>query len=64
MLDDVETETNVLKWSSRQAFSKDISELSRSRHMENANLTESHLLSNKMNVNLNMLGAPVLNRIP
>ena len=62
-LDDVETETDILKRLSRQGLGENISKLSRRANMKHPNLTKSNLFTNKMNINLNMLSASVLNWI-
>ena len=62
-LDDVETETDILKRLSRQCLGENVSKLSRRGNMKHLNLTKSNLFTNKMNINLNMLCASVLNWI-
>jgi hypothetical protein len=46
-----------------QAFDHDIGKLTRRWHMENVNLSKSHILSNKVDINLNVLRALMLNEI-
>ena len=62
-LDDVETETDVLKRLSRQSLGENVGKLSRRGNMKHPNLTKSNLFTNKMNINVNMLCASVLNWI-
>jgi len=59
MIPDVETGPKVLKQLNRQTLCH---ELILGRHMENANLAESHLLTDEMDVDLNVLGTPVVDR--
>lgn len=58
----VETKPKLLKQLCRETFGHDISKLVGGRHMKHPKVTERHL-ANEINVNLNMFGAVVLNRV-
>ncbi len=46
-----------------QALGHEIGELMRRRNMEHMDLSQSHLFPNKVDVNLNVLGAAVVYRV-
>jgi hypothetical protein len=60
---DAQTGPKILKQLNRQPLCHDIHELILGRHMESANLTESHLLTDEMDVDLNVLGSAVVDRV-
>lgn len=52
-----------MKRRGRQSFRRDVGELQRCRNMQDTELAERDLLSHKMNVELDMLRAPMINWI-
>ena len=60
---DAQTGSKIIEQLRREPLGHDVSELSRGRHMENSNLTKRYLFSDKMNIELDMLSAPMLNRV-
>jgi hypothetical protein len=57
------TVPKVQKQLRRKTLRHDVSELLRGRHVENPNLTERHLLTNEVDVNLDVLRTTMLNRV-
>jgi hypothetical protein len=57
---DAHTGPKILKELNRQPLGHDIGELILGGHMENANLAESHLFTDKMDVDLNVLGTTMV----
>jgi hypothetical protein len=56
----VEIEPNIKEGLSWWPLGENVGELRYSRHMKNMNLAQGNLLPNKMYINLNMLGPPML----
>ena len=59
----VETGDKFFEQDGREAFSKDISKLLRGGDVKDTNVTKLDLVTNKMNIDLNMLCLLVLNVI-
>lgn len=56
-----ETGPKIPEQLSRESLGHNIGELVTRGNMQNPNLAKRHLLGNKIDVNLNVLGVPVLN---
>jgi len=59
----VETGPKLREDRRRQAFGEDVGELGRRRDMKNADNTKSHLFSDEVKIDLNMLGTLMLNGV-
>ena len=59
----VETGPKLREDKGGQAFGEDVSELGCRRDVKNADSTKSHSFSNKVKINLNVLGTLMLNRV-
>ena len=60
---DAQAGPEILKRGGRQPFGHDVSELRGGRHMQDAKLTKSNLLTNKVDVEFDVLGPAVMYRI-
>jgi hypothetical protein len=60
---DVETGPKLIKHRGGESLHEDVGELRCRRDMDDADLTDGNLLSNKMKINLHMLGALMLNEV-
>lgn len=61
---DAQTESKIQEKLATQPFSETIGKMIGGRNMKNSKMTESHLVSKKMNAHLDMLGALMLKRFP
>jgi hypothetical protein len=57
------TVPKVQEYLGRWTLRHDIGKLLRGRHVKNPNLTERHLLANKVDVNLDVLRTTMLDRV-
>jgi hypothetical protein len=60
---DIETGPKLIKHRGGESLREDVGELRCRRDMEDADLTDGNLLSDKMKINLHMLGVLMLNRV-
>ena len=60
---DAKTGSKLLEGRRRQALSHDVRKLLRGGYVEDTYMTESHLFPNKMNVELDVFGATMMDRI-
>jgi hypothetical protein len=60
---DVETGSKLLKHRGRETLREHVGKLRCRRDMEDADLTDGDLFSDKVKINLHMLGALVLNEV-
>ena len=60
---DAQTRPKITEQLYRKTLSHDVSELMRRRYMENLYFAKSHLLSDEVNVDLNMFGPAMMSRV-
>jgi hypothetical protein len=60
---DVETGPKLREHRGGQPLGEDVSELRSRRNVEDTNVPDGNALTDKLEINLNMLGAPVLNGV-
>jgi hypothetical protein len=60
---DVETRSKLIRQCGEESLHEDVGELRCHQDMEDADLTDDNLLSDKMKINLHMLGALMLNGV-
>jgi hypothetical protein len=58
-----ETEPKFLKHRCREAFNEDVCESRSNLDMKNPHISDSNLLTNEMEVKLNMLGTLMMDRV-
>ena len=60
---DAETGPEFLERRRRQTFGHDVGKLLGGGNVQNTNMAKSHLIPNKMDIKLNVLGATMMNRV-